>query len=35
MSEYGYQVIYEPLTEGGFQVISAGAPRYRDVRAHD
>jgi len=21
MSEYGYRVIYEPLTEGGFQVI--------------
>ena len=26
MSEYGYRVIYEPLTEGGFQVIVPALP---------
>ena len=26
MSEYGYRVIYEPLTEGGFQVIVPTLP---------
>lgn len=26
MSEYGYPVIYEPLTEGGFQVIVPALP---------
>lgn len=26
VSEYGYRVIYEPLTEGGFQVIVPALP---------
>ena len=26
MPEYGYRVIYEPLTEGGFQVIVPALP---------
>lgn len=26
MSEYGYRFIYEPLTEGGFQVIVPALP---------
>ena len=26
MSEYGYRVIYEPLAEGGFQVIVPALP---------
>jgi predicted RNase H-like HicB family nuclease len=26
MSEYGYRVIYEPLSEGGFQVIVPALP---------
>ena len=26
MSEHGYRVIYEPLTEGGFQVIVPALP---------
>lgn len=26
MAEYGYRVIYEPLTEGGFQVIVPALP---------
>lgn len=26
MSKYGYRVIYEPLTEGGFQVIVPALP---------
>ena len=26
MSEYGYRVIYEPLNEGGFQVIVPALP---------
>ncbi len=26
LSEYGYRVIYEPLTEGGFQVIVPALP---------
>lgn len=26
MSEHGYRVIYEPLAEGGFQVIVPGLP---------
>ena len=26
MSEYGYRAIYEPLTEGGFQVIVPALP---------
>jgi len=26
MSEYGYRVIYEPLTEGGFHVIVPALP---------
>lgn len=26
MSEYGYRVIYEPITEGGYQVIVPALP---------
>ncbi len=26
MTEHGYRVIYEPLTEGGFQVIVPALP---------